>query len=298
MAETIVNIPLSKLHEPHILLRPVRKGTVEYLELRDSIAVHGLTNSLLARPHPSKPGEHEVVDGFWRYNCLKELGIPTAPCIVKELTDREVLELQLQSNAIRPTTKPCDFAKHLRRILRDDPDMSMPALAAAAGKSTVWVKNQLSLLNLKPLYQKAVDRGEMSCSNAYALAKLPTRYQDDYAEAALSMPSKEFTQLIADVVRRVMEEVRNGKLHRAFVADFQPVAHIRSLNNILRERSDIAAAPVVLSQVNAETALDGWRAALDWVVHLDPTSVEEQRERAAERLKTSLTRSDSYVTDT
>ena len=49
-------IPLDQIVEPWVVLRIVNRESVEYLELRDSIAHQGLLNSICVRPSPRRPG--------------------------------------------------------------------------------------------------------------------------------------------------------------------------------------------------------------------------------------------------
>ena len=43
-------IPLDQIIEPWVILRAVSRESVEYLELRDSLAAKGLVNSICVRP--------------------------------------------------------------------------------------------------------------------------------------------------------------------------------------------------------------------------------------------------------
>ena len=52
--------------EPWVVLRLVNRESVEYLELRDSMADKGSLNSICVRPSPRQPGKFEVVDGLYR----------------------------------------------------------------------------------------------------------------------------------------------------------------------------------------------------------------------------------------
>ena len=96
-------IPLDQIVEPWIVLRIVNRESVEYLELRDSIAHQGLLNSICVRPSTRRPGYYEVVDGMYRWTAAKELRLSALPCVVKHsLTDQDVLAIQIQANALRP----------------------------------------------------------------------------------------------------------------------------------------------------------------------------------------------------
>ena len=113
-------IPLDQIVEPWVVLRVVNRESVEYLELRDSLAHQGFLNSICVRPSLRQPGNYEVVDGLYRRAACCELRRPTMPCIVKHnLTDEDVLAIQIQANALRPETtadgvRPADQADHGR----------------------------------------------------------------------------------------------------------------------------------------------------------------------------------------
>ena len=85
------SIPLDQIIEPWVVLRAVNRESVEYLELRDSLAAVGPLNSICVRPSPRRPGDYEVVDGLYRHTAAVELRMPALPCIIKHnLTDEDV----------------------------------------------------------------------------------------------------------------------------------------------------------------------------------------------------------------
>lgn len=160
------DIPLCDIHETHLLLRLVEKDSLEYIELRDSIAKSGPINSICVRPSRRIPGKWEVVDGMYRYTIFVELDYTTVPCLIRDMTDEEVVAAQIQANAIRPTTKKCDFARQLKKILDANPGMSCARLQETIHKGKGWIATQLGLLKLEYSIQKAVDRGEIKLATA------------------------------------------------------------------------------------------------------------------------------------
>src|SRR5690606_37573841 len=91
-----------------IQLRPVRKETLEFRELKRSIENLGVLNSILVRP---VEGRMEVVDGSHRFAACRDLRLERIPAIVKELTDREVHLCQIQANASHVATSPVEYAR-------------------------------------------------------------------------------------------------------------------------------------------------------------------------------------------
>ena len=156
-------LPTEQLVPPRISLRPVKQNSVEYLELKDSIAEKGILNSISARPCNRFPGKYEIIDGMYRWTCAKEIGLQTIPTVIKhDITDMDVLVLQIQANAIRPTTYACDFARQLKRIQQENPQITIAQIASVmVSKSPSWVQRQLGLLLLQPDQQKMVNRGEI-----------------------------------------------------------------------------------------------------------------------------------------
>ncbi len=71
-----------------------------YRSLRASIAATGQASPILVRPHPSDPGRYQVAFGHRRLRAAADLGRP-ARCIVKPLSDRELVIAQGQENSAR-----------------------------------------------------------------------------------------------------------------------------------------------------------------------------------------------------
>lgn len=91
-------IRLEKIHEsasnPRQSFDPVKLQ-----ELADDITRRGVLQPVLVRPRPS--GGFELVFGARRYRAAKLAKLETLLCIVREMTDEQVLETQLVENAKR-----------------------------------------------------------------------------------------------------------------------------------------------------------------------------------------------------
>ena len=85
-------------------------------------------------------GRYELVAGERRYRAAKAVGIVEAPCIVQDLSDREVLEIQLIENAQREDLTAMEEAIGYGRLLdlvdeKGAPVYDTKSLAARIGKS-------------------------------------------------------------------------------------------------------------------------------------------------------------------
>lgn len=283
MGDNTRDVPLAELVETFLLLRPVRRGTLPYLQLLHSIRDRGILNSICVRPSPRAPGKLEVVDGSWRYACAVDLTLPSVPCVIKHgLSDADVLAIQIEANSQRPETKPVEFAQQIRKLMQHQ-DMTQSQMAVMLHQNPHWISERLGLLRLSPKARKAVDRGEISLGSAYMLAKIPAGYREDFEERAATLPVREFTLVARAFIKQFQEAVRQGKLEALFTAEFKPVAYLRSLLEVSGEYEQRQCGATLLASAGCDNPLAAWYLALQWVMSLDPESVERQRQSAMKR---------------
>jgi len=272
-------IPLAEIVEPWMILRVVNRGSVEYLELRDSLGAVGFLNSICVRPCKRKPRKVEVVDGLYRFTAAKDLDLPAAPCIVKyNLTNEDVLAAQIQANALRPETTPVEYARQIKKIMEATPGMRMAELCGRLHKNPEWIAHQLLLLALSKRLQLAVERGEIPLLSAYALARVPPTRQMQFEEQAKTMTVAEFVPMVNAFVKHFKEGVKKGKMDAFLLEDFKPHPHMRLIRDVLAEYDDHQLGALYLTGAQCTTPISAWYLALQWVLHLDAASVAEQRE--------------------
>lgn len=278
------DIPTDQIVEPWVVLRVVNRFSVEYLELRDSIADKGFFNSICVRPCKRKPGKVEVVDGLYRYTVAVDLRVPTMPCIVKhDLSDEDVLAAQIQANALRPETTPVEYARQLRKIMATMPvAMTMATLSTRIHKNPEWISAQLSLLKLLKEAQRAVERGEIPLNSAYALSRVPIGRQRQFLDMVKTTPAKEMVPILNAFAKQHRENVRRGRLDD-FEASFEPVPYLRRLTEVLKEYEGRLTGGLALAAANCTSPVEAWYLALQWALHLDEESVTEQRKKVLRR---------------
>ena len=275
------------LSEPWVVLRRVNRESVEYLELRDSISAGGFFNSLCVRPLDG--GRYEIVDGMYRWTCAKELGLETVPCIIKYgMSQADVLAAQIQANAIRPETTVAEFARQIRRVMESLPGCTMGHVGKILSKSPHWVSQMLSLSHLAPGVLKALDRGQISLGAACQLARLPAHGQRHYVDAAMSMTLAEFREAVSACVKQAKEEAHQGRRLELYAENFKPVAYLRPVKELKTEGVTNDARTLILTREDCQTTADAWRLCLEWVLHLDKDSINEQQERYKTRMKTAF----------
>lgn len=78
------------------------------LELADSVKQHGILAPSLVRPMPD--GSYQMVSGHRRKRAAELAGLPTVPCIIRELTDDEAIIVMVDSNLQREQILPSEKA--------------------------------------------------------------------------------------------------------------------------------------------------------------------------------------------
>jgi ParB/RepB/Spo0J family partition protein len=280
------DIKTELIDDPWVRLRPVRKGSIDYLELKTSIEEIGLLCPISVRPSKRNPDHYEIIDGLYRASCARDLYFESIPCIIRyDITDDDVLALQIQANAVRRETSPSEYARQLRRIQKARPGITLRQISSLVNKEPRWVRKQLGILTLNKDTLKSVDRGEICLSNAYMLSMLPSILREDFLDQAKTMKVSEFQPLVASTVKCYREAIKEGKLEAFYEADFKPQAHLRTYKEIKAEADETTAAGLVLTEARCKTAMEGWKEAIKWVLHLDARSVEEQEHNARERAR-------------
>jgi ParB/RepB/Spo0J family partition protein len=112
-----------------------------------SVKERGVIQPLLVRPLPTPPGGYQVVAGHRRRRAAIEAGIPAVPCLVKEITDREALEMLLIENLEREEINPVDEARGVAALISEC-GMTEDEVAARLKRSRDWVRTRQLVLEL------------------------------------------------------------------------------------------------------------------------------------------------------
>jgi ParB family chromosome partitioning protein len=137
-------------------------------DLVASVRDKGILQPLLVRPLPDHVGMFEIVAGERRWRAAQRAQLHEVPVIVRELTDKEALEIALVENLQRQDLSPLEEADGYRRLL-DDFHHTQEELARAVGKSRSHVANMLRLLALPEPVKAMLENGELSAGHARAL---------------------------------------------------------------------------------------------------------------------------------
>lgn len=145
-------------------------------ELANSIKSAGVIEPILVRPFRDAHvrGEaFEVVAGERRVMASRQAGLEEIPANVRELTDQEVIELQLIENLQREDMPEIAEAEGYEALSKYG--YTADQMAAKVGKSRGTVYARMKLLSLEPEARKAMKGGQLSASVALLIARIPDR---------------------------------------------------------------------------------------------------------------------------
>ncbi|MEQ1710678.1 MAG: ParB/RepB/Spo0J family partition protein [Hyphomicrobium sp.] len=139
----------------------------ELAELADSIRTKGLVQPIIVRPD-SATGGYEIVAGERRWRASQKAGLHSVPVIVRDLSDKEVLELAIIENVQRADLNAIEEAAGYRDLIERF-DYSQEQVSEIIGKSRSHVANTLRLLKLPDSVQAMVQDGKLTAGHARAL---------------------------------------------------------------------------------------------------------------------------------
>jgi ParB family transcriptional regulator, chromosome partitioning protein len=140
-------------------------------ELASSIKATGVLQPLLVRR--SLGGGYQLVAGERRLRAASLAGLKHIPAVLKDVSDREMMELALIENVQRENLNPIDEAKAYR-TLTEKIGLTHDQISERVGKQRVSITNAMRLLQLPPEVQDMVSRGTLTAGHARALLALET----------------------------------------------------------------------------------------------------------------------------
>jgi ParB/RepB/Spo0J family partition protein len=171
-------------------------------ELAASIRTHGVQVALLVR-YDRETAEYRIVSGQRRHKAAVLAGLAEVPCMVRELTDAEVDEIQVVENLQREELPPLEEADAYAALAAT---LGGPAaVAARVGKPVEYITRRLKLVSLLPASREAFAARLLTLDHALLLAKLGAAEQEQALRFVLdrSAVAKTATaELIAEAVKR------------------------------------------------------------------------------------------------
>ena len=139
----------------------------ELESLAASIREKGVLQPILIRPAPNGDG-FQIVAGERRWRASQRAGLTAIPAVIRELDDRQVLEIAIIENVQRADLNPIEEALGYRALIERF-GRTHEGLGEIVGKSRSHVANTLRLLSLPDAVRVHVEEGRLSAGHARAL---------------------------------------------------------------------------------------------------------------------------------
>lgn len=114
---------------------------------------------------------YELISGERRVRASRKAGLKKIPAIIKDATDREMLEMALLENLQRENLNPVEEARAYDNFMKQF-GLKQEEVAERVGKSRSAVANTLRLLKLPEKIQKALLEGVITAGHARALLSI------------------------------------------------------------------------------------------------------------------------------
>lgn len=171
--------PVYEKSEPVVKLRislvePKRDQPRKYFddqaidELADSIGQYGIISPLLVQ---KKDNYYEIIAGERRWRAAKKAGLKEVPVIIKNISDREAVEISLIENIQREDLNPMEESRAYERLVKEY-GLSQEEVAQKVSRSRSAVTNSMRLLKLQPSVQKMVEEGSLSEGHARTIVSI------------------------------------------------------------------------------------------------------------------------------
>lgn len=147
-------------------------------ELAASIKSIGIINPITVRPIVDGKKKFEIVSGERRFKAAKAAGLENVPVIVREISDEDVLEIQIIENLQRTDVHPLDEAEGFECLLKSG-KYTKETLADRVGKSASFIIKRLQLTKLLDKAKEAFRNEKITWAHAVLLARLTEAQQKE-----------------------------------------------------------------------------------------------------------------------
>ena len=140
----------------------------EIEDLSRSIKNNGVLQPVLVRPSKKHSGKYEIIAGERRWRAATKISLPQLPVIIRDISDREALEIAIIENVQRSNLSPLEEAEAYQSLI-DQFSLSQKEVAERVGKDRASVANFLRLLKLPKEIKELMEKGLITMGHAKAI---------------------------------------------------------------------------------------------------------------------------------
>jgi len=241
---TIKEFTQDKIHDNPYQKRPVPPASVK--ELGENIKQYGLQNKPKARPHPSKAGHVQLLEGHRRTVAWFTWAFPGQPIpldVQEGIDDRRMFELNVIENMHREPPTSIQVAIQIKAYM-DEFHVSQSEAGKLFNLNTQGaVSNKLGMLKLPKDVQDLVNAGSLAERDARKMIPLMKFLPGKVSSVALSAVKKEN---VSDEIEEGIWRLVRGSAQSMYRADWpltwpaQPIK-VEKPNNKMGEPAELPA---------------------------------------------------------
>lgn len=189
-------------------------------ELADSIKQFGLLQPILVQ---DRKDHYEIIAGERRWRACKIAGLKEIPVIIKNYTEKEILEISIIENIQREDLNPIEEALGYKRLLTEF-GLKQDEVAERVSKSRAAVTNSIRLLKLSERVQQMVIDDMISTGHARALLAIENE-EEQYNLAQRIFDEKlsvrDIEKIVKNYGKTVKPKKKDDKEMEAIYADIE-----------------------------------------------------------------------------
>ncbi|QCX33601.1 ParB/RepB/Spo0J family partition protein [Caloramator sp. E03] len=205
-------------------------------DLAESIREHGIIQPILVR----KEGEYyKIVAGERRWRAARIAGLKKIPVIIKDMTDKEMMEISLIENLQREDLNPIEEALAYKRLMEEF-NLTQEQIAIRVGKSRPVITNSLRLLNLDKKVIDYIIESKLSEGHGRILASIENKQlQVEIAKKIIEdgLNVRQTEKIIQNIKNNKTKKIKNKK-EDSYIKDIQEklMNHLGTKVNISTKR--------------------------------------------------------------
>lgn len=175
-------------------------------ELSDSIKQFGLIQPILVQ---DRKDHYEIIAGERRWRAAKLAGLKEIPVIIRDYSEREIMEISLIENIQREDLNPIEEAQAYKRLLEEF-HLKQDEVAERVSKSRAAVTNSMRLLKLCDEVQQMLIDDMISTGHARALLAIEDA-EEQYTVAQQIFDEKLSVRDVEKLVKNLHKPVKQTK---------------------------------------------------------------------------------------
>lgn len=183
-------------------------------QLAESIKEHGVVQPIIVR----KEGDiYRIIAGERRWRATRIAGLETIPAIIKDVSNKQIMEMALIENIQREDLNPIEEAEAYNRLMKEF-SMTQEQLSKTVGKSRSLIANSVRLLALGEEIKKLIESGELSNGHGRTLLaienkELQLKLAEKIVEEGLSVRETEvLIKKVQSGKKEKKDEVKNKEI--------------------------------------------------------------------------------------